>query len=118
MSQPVRLEMRGNYWQDGCSNDFRDLEMNTTQRKAITQRSQTARQARKPRDEAHLPHRLLLAFRSASNKALPRRFALGWACTIIAAAFAAAPATAQGTYPERPIRLIIPVAAGGGSDTL
>ncbi len=40
--------------------------------------------------------------------------ALSFACILSAAA--AAPAAAQGDYPSRPIRLVVPVAAGGGTD--
>jgi len=61
---------------------------------------------------------LLPAICLPPNNIRPRRLALGWVCASVAAAFAISPAAAQGTYPERPIRLIIPVAAGGGSDTL
>lgn len=39
-------------------------------------------------------------------------------CASAAVVFAASPAAAQGTYPDRPIRWILPIAAGGGSDTL
>src|SRR5262245_60209632 len=45
-----------------------------------------------------------------------RRIVLGAA--VLATALAAIPAFAQSTWPERPVRLIVPVGAGGAADTL
>ena len=39
-------------------------------------------------------------------------------CASVAAMCIASSAAAQGTYPDRPIRWILPIAASGGSDTL
>ena len=40
------------------------------------------------------------------------------AAVVTAAAVAAAPAFAQSTWPDRPVRLVVPVGAGGAADTL
>jgi len=45
-----------------------------------------------------------------------RRTVIGLAA--LAAAFAVAPASAQSSWPDRPVRLIVPVGAGGVADTL
>jgi tripartite-type tricarboxylate transporter receptor subunit TctC len=47
---------------------------------------------------------------------MTRRSIMGIAA--VAAALAAAPAFAQSTWPDRPVRLIVPVGAGGAADTL
>ena len=47
---------------------------------------------------------------------ITRRFALHAVAT--AAALCAAPALAQHAWPERPIRIIVPYAAGQGADVL
>jgi len=49
---------------------------------------------------------------------LSRRFcdARSWLLLAISLCTAWAPCVAQNTYPQRPIRLIVPVAAGGGAD--
>ena len=46
---------------------------------------------------------------------LPRRSALGW---MLAGGLATGPATADTRYPERPITLVVPNAAGGAADNL
>ena len=39
-----------------------------------------------------------------------------WIATAVLAALAAAPAFAQGTFPDRPLRMIVPFGAGSGVD--
>ena len=56
----------------------------------------------------------------ASPAAAPRRF-IGFAATALAAGgmlLANAPASAQAAYPSRPIKLIVPFPAGGGTDLI
>jgi tripartite-type tricarboxylate transporter receptor subunit TctC len=50
-----------------------------------------------------------------SSVAVARRFVLGIAT---AATVVAVPAFAQSNWPERPVRLVVPVGAGGAADTL
>src|SRR5256885_1354198 len=53
---------------------------------------------------------------SAMTTPTRRRLALAGLLALTAAAMA--PAHAQGTYPQRPIRFIVPFPAGGGTDNL
>lgn len=46
------------------------------------------------------------------------RFVFALVCASIATVFRASPVAAQATYPDRPIRWILPIATGGGIDTL
>ena len=52
-----------------------------------------------------------------SIASLARRHFIG-AVVIAATASVAAPAFAQSTWPDRPVRLVVPVGAGGAADTL
>jgi tripartite-type tricarboxylate transporter receptor subunit TctC len=47
-----------------------------------------------------------------------RRHAMTALAALCAAAFAASPAVAQGTYPNKPVRLVVPFPAGGTTDIL
>src|SRR3954471_23600853 len=51
-------------------------------------------------------------------KSFLARRALATVLTLGLAAFAANPATAQGSYPNKPIRLIVPYSPGGLPDTI
>ncbi|WP_422843016.1 Bug family tripartite tricarboxylate transporter substrate binding protein [Acidovorax sp. M2(2025)] len=47
-----------------------------------------------------------------------RKFALGTLLAVAAAAAALTPAHSQGNYPQRPIKILVPFPAGGGTDNL
>jgi tripartite-type tricarboxylate transporter receptor subunit TctC len=52
-----------------------------------------------------------------SSTFAPRRF-IGALCTALFAAVSASPALAQGSYPDHPIRMVLPFSAGGGTDAV
>ena len=55
---------------------------------------------------------------SSSPRGPPRRAVLAIACALSAAALMPAHAQAQAAWPQRPIKLIVPFAAGGSNDNL
>lgn len=64
---------------------------------------------------AALPAR---AAEGAQHAALPRRRMIAWAVALSAAGLARAPVARAGAWPNKPVKLVIPFAAGGATDLL